>query len=676
MLEASLIRKAWTVVAIGSFLSAGAAAQTADQAAAYYHYSLGHMYADLASQNGSSDYIRKAIENYKLAIKEDPRTPMLSEELSDLYIQTGRLREAQSDAEDALKANPNDLSAHRMLGRIYTRQIGDSQEHKIDEAMLNKSIAEYKKITELDPKDTDSWLMLGRLQKIAQNSVESQNAYKKALEIDPDNEDALTGLAMVYADLGDTTQAADLLKKLAAKNPTPRSLQALAAAYEQMHEYGLAAETLRRTLELTPPNASELKRFLAEDLRKAHQFQEALQVYQEMVTEEPTDADSYLRMSNIYAQLKDFAKAREAEDTARAIEPNNLEVRYNEVTLLEAEGKMPAAITALKDILDTTAKKSYSKEERDNRMELLGRLSGLYRVNEQIEPAVEALRQVGELDHDRDAAIAAEIIVTYRLGRDLPKAKQAAEIALKRFPEDRGLLAQHAEVLADMGQTDAAAAEMKKLLDGKNDREIYLDLAGQVYDRGRKFDDEAKALDAAEKLSVSKEDKIGVWFQRGAMYEKAKKIDRAEAEFRKILEADPDHAATLNYLGYMLADRDVKLTEALALVTKALDKEPNNGAYLDSLGWVYYKLNRLPEAEENLRQALLRTPNDATVHDHMGDILLRESKVKEAIAQWQLSMQEFEKEPAADVEPGDVAKVKSKLEAARVRLAKESKPNQ
>jgi tetratricopeptide (TPR) repeat protein len=633
------------------------------------------MYADLASINGSPEYIRKAIENYKLAIKDDPETPMLSEELSELYIQTGRLREAQADAEEALKANPNDVNAHRMLGRIFTRQIGDAQEHKIDESMLKKSIDEYKKITELDPKDTDSWLMLGRLEKVSQNSVEAQNAYKKALEIDPDNEDALTGLAMVYADLGDNTAAADLLKRLATKNPTPRSLQALAAAYEQMHEYALAAETLKRTLELSPPNASELKRFMAADLRRAKQFQAALKVYQELVTDEPTDAESYLRMSNIYTQLRDFNKAREAEDKARAIEPNNLDVRYNEVTILEAEGKTPEAIDRLKEILDTTAKKNYSKDERGNRVELLDMLWRLYRMNDQTESAVEAVRQIAELDHDKDSVVEAEIIDTYRLGKDLPKAQKEAEVALKKWPDDRTLHVTHASLLADMGQTDAAAAEMKKLLDGKSDRDVYFQLAQLVYDRGRKFDDEAKALEMAEKLSVSKEEKEDIWFQRGAMYERMKKIDLAETEFRKILEVNPDNAPALNYLGYMLADRNVKLPEALTLVTKALDIEPNSGAYLDSLGWVYFKLNRLPEAEENLRQALLLTPRDATVHDHMGDVLLRESKVKEAIAQWQLSLQEFEKSLPADVEPGDVAKVRSKLEGAKVRLAKENTPN-
>ena len=677
--KAARRKTAWTaavVLGASAFSAAVAQAQTVDHAAAYYHYSLGHMYADLASINGSPDYIRKAIENYKLAIKEDPQTPMLSEELSELYIQTGRLREAQSDAEEALKANPNDVNAHRMLGRIFTRQIGDSQEHRIDESMLKKSIEEYKKITELDPKDTDSWLMLGRLHKVAQSSVEAQNAYKKALEIDPDNEDALTGLAMVYADLGDNTAAADLLKKLAAKNPTARSLQALAAAYEQMHEYALAAETLRRTLELNPPppNVSELKRFMAADLRRALQFQAALKVYQDMVAEEPNDAESYLRMSNIYTQLRDFTKAREAEDKARAIEPNNLDVRYNEVTILESEGKSTEAIARLKEILDTTAKKNYSKDEKGNRIELLDRLWTLYRLNDQTEPAVEVLRQISEIDHERDAAVEALIIDTYRIGKDLTKAQKEADGALKRWPEDRTLRVAHATVLGDLGQTDAAAGELKKLIDGKNDREIYLDLAAYVYDRVRKFDEEAKALDAADKLSVSKEDKEAVWFQRGAMYEKMKKVDLAEAEFRKILEINPDSAATMNYLGYMLADRNVKLAEALSLITKALDKEPNNGAYLDSLGWVYFKMNRLPEAEENLRQALIRTPRDATVHDHMGDVLLRESKVREAIAQWQISLQEFEKSSSAEVEPGDIAKVKSKLDAARVRLAKEGNP--
>jgi tetratricopeptide (TPR) repeat protein len=203
-----------------------AAASPVDHASAYYHYALAHMYAELAgTYRNRADYVNSAIENYKAAIKADPDTSALSEELSDVYVQTGRLREGQADAEDTLKKNPNDLTAHRLLARIYTRLIGDGQ--RVDESMLRRAMDEYKKITVLAPRDVEAFLMLGRLEKASDDSVEAEKAYNSALAIDPANEDALTGLALVYSDLGDNAKAAQLLKKLADSNPSPRALQAL-----------------------------------------------------------------------------------------------------------------------------------------------------------------------------------------------------------------------------------------------------------------------------------------------------------------------------------------------------------------------------------------------------------------------------------------------------------------
>src|SRR5436305_2045876 len=93
---------------------------SADRANAYYHYSLGHMYAELAGNTTSrNDYVNLAIENYKAALKSDPSYPLLAEELSDVYSQSGRMRDGQTDAEQAIKTNPNDLAAHRVLARIY-----------------------------------------------------------------------------------------------------------------------------------------------------------------------------------------------------------------------------------------------------------------------------------------------------------------------------------------------------------------------------------------------------------------------------------------------------------------------------------------------------------------------------------------------------------------------------
>lgn len=649
------------------------ASEKADRAAAYYHYSLGHLYAELAGAYGNrADYLNKAIENYRLAMKADPGASYVSEELSDLYIQTNRLREAEADAEELLKSNPNDLNARRILARIYTRRISDSQ-NRIDESMLKKAIEQYEKIADKAPGDVDSLLMLGRLNKVAQNSVEAEKAYKKVLAADPNNEDGLTGLAMVYNDLGDTKSAADLLRKAAEKNPNPRSLTTLAKTYEEMHDYGLAAETLKKAIDLTPNSNPELRKALAQNLLMSEQYDEAEKQFQALVSEDPKDVGLWLRLSQIYRQKRDFAKAREAGDKALELDPGNLEFRYNEVSLLEAEGKLNDAIARLKEILDSTSKRNYSPQEKSNRALLLERIGMLYRSAEQYPAAVDSFRQIGDLDTEMAPRVSAQVIDTYRQARDFTKALQEADAAAKKYPSDRVVRVTRASLLADLGKVDQAVSETKKMLDGKNDREVYLQLA-QIFEKGKKFEEMAKAIDAADNLSTTKEDKETVYFMRGAMYEKIKKFEQAEAEFQRVLKVNPSSAAALNYLGYMLADRNVRLQEALQMITKAVEQEPTNGAYLDSLGWVYYRLNRFDEAENQLKRSLDRVSRDPAVHDHLGDVYFSQGKVKEAIAQWQVSLKEWDLSAPADQEPAEIAKVQKKLETAKVREAREGAP--
>jgi len=650
---------------------AAAAASKIDKASSYYHYALAHMYAEQASMFGNrGDFVNKAIENYKEAIKADPSAAMLSEELSDLYVQSGRLREAQTDAEEVLKQNPNDLNAHRLLARIFTRLVGDGRSGKVDENMLRRATEQYQKITQVAPRDIPAWLMLARLQKAADNSVDAQKSYQKVLDIEPANEDALTGLALVYSDLGDNRKAAELLKVLAEKNPTPRSLTALAAAYEQMRDFKSAAGVLRKLLETNPANEREVQRNLAQDLMLAQDYAASLAVYNQLVMDDPADAQSYLRMSQIYRQQRDFGKAREANDKAKAVEPNSIEIRYNEVNILEAEDRTPEATQLLKDILDSTTKRNYNQAERGNRTALLDRLARLYMSMEQTDKAIDVYRQISDVDPTLAPRTSAQVIDTYRAAKEFTKAQQEADAAVKKFPDDRMIRMTRDSLLAEMGKIDEAAADLKKLLNGKEDRDVYVSLAN-TYEKGKRWDDMGKALDAAEKLSESTEDKTGIWFMRGAMLERMKKLDKAEVEFRKVLKADPDNAGAMNYIGYMLADANLRLEESLDLITKALDIEPGNGAYLDSLGWVQYRLGRLEEAEKNLRRALEKTPRDPTVHDHMADILMKESKVKEAVAQWESSLKEWDNSSPADIDPAEIAQVKRKLEAARVRLARE-----
>ena len=671
------MRKALLIAVVGITWGSSAWAQPAaapkvDKASAYYHYALGHMYAEQASMYGNrGDFVNKAIENYKEAIKADPTTAMLSEELSDLYIQAGRLRDAQADAEEVLKQNPNDLNAHRLLARIFTRMVGDGRSGKVDENMLRRAIEQYQKITSLTPRDLSAWLMLGRLYKASDNSVDAEKSYKKVLDAEPDNEDALTGLALVYSDLGDTPRAAELLKKLADKNPSARSLGALAAAYEQMRDFKSAAAVLAKLLSTNPPNEREVKRSLAQDLLLAQDYAGALAVYEQLVKDDPADAQSYLRISQIHRQQRDFTKAREASDKAKALQPNSVEVRYNEVNILEAEDKIDEATRTLKDILTTTAKRNYNPSERASRVALLERLAALYRGNDQTELAVETYRKLAELDPALGPRSAAEVIETYRGAKEFVKAQQEAEAASKKYADDRVLRVTRNTLLAEMGKTEDAASDLRKMLGGKEDREVYISLAS-VYEKGQRWDDMAKALDAAEKLSDSNEEKEGVWFMRGAMFERRKRLDQAEAEFRKVLKFNPESAGAMNYIGYMLADANMRLEESLGLINKALEHDPGNGAYLDSLGWVQYRLGRLDDAARNLQKALEKTPRDPTVHDHMAEVLMKQSKFREAVAQWEASLKEWATSSPAEMRPDEIAQVKKKLEAAKTRLAREA----
>jgi len=193
--------------------------------------------------------------------------------------------------------------------------------------------------------------------------------------------------------------------------------------------------------------------------------------------------------------------------------------------------------------------------------------------------------------------------------------------------------------------------------------------------RLKRWSDAEENLTKAEQLSSKPEDKQYVEFLRGSTYERQKKYDQAEETFRKVLADHPDDPSALNYLGYMLADRGTKLEEALSLIKKAVDLDPANGAYLDSLGWAYFKLGRYELAEDNLIKASQHIGTDPTVQDHLGDLYQKTGRLKLAAVHWERALQEWNKTVSAEVDQTDVAKVQKKLESAKVKLAREDSSN-
>jgi tetratricopeptide (TPR) repeat protein len=406
----------------------------------------------------------------------------------------------------------------------------------------------------------------------------------------------------------------------------------------------------------------------------AGRYDDALNTYQEMAQANPQDATPYLGMAQIYRDQKKLDQARQALDKAKQLDPDNIEIQYDEVHLLGDEGRTSEAIAGLKGILDKTARQSYDPQQKQLRERMLEELGVLYRNNQQYDLAVDTFRQISTLDPDLAPRVSAQVVDTYRIGKDYAKAQQESDAAVAKYPNDRTVHEVRASLLADQGKTEPAIAELKRLLGGKSDQEVYLAMA-DVYQKGRDYSAMSNVLDAADKLATSKEDKAQIMFLRGAMYEREKKYDMAEKTFRAVLAGDPANASALNYLGYMLADQNVKLQEAQDLIKKAVDLDPNNYAFLDSLGWVYFRMDRLDDAERQLSRSIQLMSKDPTIHDHLGDVYFKQGKIKEAIDQWQSSLNEWHSSAPADVEPDEVAKVQKKLDSARVRLAREQSPN-
>src|SRR5215467_2009702 len=155
-----------------------------DHAAAYYHYALAHMYEEQVAVYGRSDLATKAIEEYRLAIEADPNSEYLTSSLAELYAKTGRIHDAVVEAQDILKRDSNNLEAHKLLGRIYLRSLGDMQQaNSGSQTMLKLAIEQYEQIIKLEPDSVDDHLLLGRLYRLNNDLQKAEAEFKTAVRL-------------------------------------------------------------------------------------------------------------------------------------------------------------------------------------------------------------------------------------------------------------------------------------------------------------------------------------------------------------------------------------------------------------------------------------------------------------------------------------------------------------
>ena len=653
--------------------------KTPDRAAAYYHFALAHMYEEQVATYGRSELANKAIDEYRAAIDADPTSAYLTSGLAELYAKTGRIRDAVVEAQDIIKRNPNNLEARRLLGRIYLRSLGDMQAGSGSESVLKLAIEQYEQIVRLQPDSMDDHLLLGRLYRLNNDLQKAENEFKTAVKLQPDSEEAVTTLAYLYNDLGDTARATQVLSSIPNTERSAKLYSALGFTYEQQKQYKDAVEAYRHAIELDRDNLDAI-RGLAQNLLNDGQTDAALEQYKVIADANPEDAQTYVRIGEIYRKQGKYDLALDSLKKAESMVPDLLEAPYEMAAIYQAQGRYDEAIPIMRDLLKKSEKPDgkYSNGERSNRAVFLERLGMIYRDQGNNQAANATFREIVALGGDENIERGyQEIIDTWREAKEWQKATDVAKEAVQKLPGSRDLKMVLAAQQADMGEADKALKDVHAMLKGdsssssnSDDRQVYITLA-QMYTRLRRFSEAEQALDKAEQLSSKPDDKKEVLFLRGSTFEREKRYAESEEQFKKVLASDPQHAPALNYLGYMLADQNMKLEEALGYIKRAVDLDPTNGAYLDSLGWAYFRLGKYELAEENLLKASQKINADPTVLDHLGDLYQKTGRLKLAATNWERALTEWNRTIAAEVDPADVTRVQKKLDSARMKLAKE-----
>ena len=649
-----------------------APANDSPRADAYYNFTMGHIYEQQYEATSNADYATKAIEAYKKAYALDPKSQVIGERLAEMYWKAQRIHDAVAEAQEILKRDPDNVQSRRLLGRIYLRTLGDVSSSNGQPETVNRAIEQYREIHRLDPSDAESALWLARLYRLKNEHDKAEQVLRSILKTDPENEPAVEQLTQLLMDEGKSAEAVTLLEGITAHSPSAVLLDLLGDAYTQTHELAKAEEAYRKAMELDPSELSH-QRGLGQTLLAEEKYSEALKVYQRLSDVMPDDSDVYLRIAQIYRELHQLDKAEENLVKARQYAPGSLEVMYNEAMLYQAQGRYEDAIRVLSDAVTGIKGKSPADPSRRRSLAILyQQLGQLYRDTQNYQAAIYTFEELGHLGEEEDRRARMMIMDTYRAAKDLPKALQTGKEALAKYPADPSIRTSHALLLGENGQTDDAVKILRAQLHGDtNDRETYLNIA-QVYERGRRYKEAEEAARAAEVLPGQPRENEMVWFLLGAIYERQKFFDRAEEQFKKVLAVNPKNAPVLNYYGYMLGDLGIRLDEAEALVQKALKEDPYNGAYLDSLGWIYFKENKLGASETTLRKAVERERHDATIHSHLGDLYAKLGRGDLAATEWEKSLLEWRRSLPADLETDKVAELEKKLSQSKHRVAQKS----
>jgi tetratricopeptide (TPR) repeat protein len=599
-----------------------------DRGQAFYHYLI-------ASHKELTRDYSAAIEEYREALKYDPESSEILSHLAALYIQTNRIDDAVAESKLAIGKNPDNKEAHRMLAQIYMEKMYAGEVSAED---LKGALQEFGEVHRLDPNDEEALLALGQLSLQNDDYASTVKYLEPYIANNPDSSTAALSLASAYSHLGEFDEAITTLKKYLQSKPDDSNVwQQLASLYEKKGDYSSALQYQKQVYEADPDAIGPTRRYV-DLLQKSGDYKEAIAVLEKKVQDSADKTPWSILLARALAKSGNLERAESIMKENISANSDDFDMKLSLVQIYEDVDHNQEALALLGNMKTQLAAATDQSEKEKRSDEVLlythtgFNLARLKRYDES-NAAYQSAREI--IQPEDQAKIDYYIAANYRAQKNYDKSITTLESVVHADPKDFQAWELLSIVYEEKGDLQKADEIIARLITDNPDDPDYAIFKAERLQQREKYQASIDYLTGIVGKFQSNDD---IYFLLGAGSERMKKIDQAETYFRKAIDLNPRNSNALNYLGYMLIDQGVRLDESVGYVKRALELDHDNGAFLDSLGWGYYKLNRLDLAEDNLRQALQKMGDNGVVHDHLGDLYFKLGKFKEAIQQWQAAL--------------------------------------
>lgn len=496
--------------------------------------------------------------------------------------------------------------------------------------------------------------------------------YYRILVLEPRSAPVLIRAAELAARGGDALRSLELADRALAVEPvSARGLWLRGSARFNLGSPDDGLADLERALSLDSTRV-EYARSLARAAEERNRIDLVARAYRAVVDREWTDREAWFQLAAAEARLGRFKEARSALTEASGDEGERPGASFLEGWIAEGLGDRDAAIEAYRKHL------AAHRSDPTTRGRLVRLLADAGRPAEALAEAkrrsaedpgnVEALEDVAELGlrAGRQGEVRAALERIEKLAPDDPAtlarrvdlfarnrrhadAEAAAREWMKRHPRSPAGPYHLARALAMADQVEPAIEASRRAILAAPDSLAPRILLARIYQKHHRWED---AISAWQEALGRVPGQVGMTLDFAFCLQSLGDTLKAEREVRSLLESHPDHPQALNFLGYLLAEANRNLQEAEDMIRRALRRDPDNGAFVDSMGWVLYRLGRLEEARRELERATRLTDGDAVVREHLGDVY-RDLRLHD------LARDQYRR--ALDAR-GDGARLRSKLE--------------